>query len=70
MEKGKERDTLAWVAELGIGDIIGQCELEPEQRRFWWGYDLEDGGRLYMEYRRGRSVPEVGDTYIQHFSED
>ena len=70
MEKGSEQKTLAWVAECGIGDIIDRCNTQPEQRRFWWGYDLENGGRLYMEYRRGRSVPEVGDTYIQHFSED
>lgn len=62
--------TLDKLAIAGAKEIWESCIDHPEQRRFWWGYDLENGGRVYMEYRRGRSVPEVGDTYIQHFSED
>lgn len=34
--------------------LIGQqCQDHPERRRFWYGRDLDDGGRVYMEYRRG-----------------
>lgn len=53
MEKGTDLKTFVKVAEGGIGDIIDRCMREPEQRRFWWGYDFMDGGRLYIEYRRG-----------------
>lgn len=44
---------LARLAGVGAQEIGQSCLDHPEQRRFWWGYDLEDGGRLYIEYRRG-----------------
>ena len=44
---------LARLAGVGAQELGQSCLDHPEQRRFWWGYDLEDGGRLYIEYRRG-----------------
>lgn len=70
MYKTNESAMLAKLARAAAEYLGDACKYHPEQRRFWWGYDLENGGRIYMEYRRGRSVPEVGDTFIQHFSED
>lgn len=44
---------LARLAGVAAHELGQQLLDYPEQRRFWWGYDLEDGGRLYVEYRRG-----------------
>ena len=53
MDQSIECARLARLAGVGANEIAQECLDHPEQRRFWWGYDIEDGGRLYIEYRRG-----------------
>lgn len=52
MDQSIECARLARLASVGASEIAQECLDHPEQRRFWWGYDIEDGGRLYIEYRR------------------
>ena len=53
MDQSIECAKLARLASVGAVEIAQESLDHPEQRRFWWGYDIEDGGRLYIEYRRG-----------------
>lgn len=53
MEAVIECAMLARVAGVAAHVIGQQCLDHPERRRFWYGEDLEDGGRVYIEYRRG-----------------
>lgn len=44
---------LSRVAGLLVQSVAQDCLEHPDKHRLWAGYDLEDGGRVYLEYRRG-----------------
>ena len=54
MDAAIECARLARLAGVGAQELGLDCLAYPEQRRLWWAYDMEDGARLYMEYRRAR----------------
>lgn len=56
MDLVNECARLARLAGVAAHEMGQQLLDLPEQRRFWWGYDTEDGGRLYVEYRRGHGA--------------
>ena len=38
----------------GCAAIAFKCD-SPYIRRVWWARDFENGGRLYIEYRRAKN---------------
>lgn len=48
-----EFDRFNAAAFEAFGAVVDKVHNEPGHRRYWSAVDMDNGGRVYVEYRRG-----------------